>query len=96
MQSAHEPLLQSFQELGAVLDRATSLDELDTMIFIKPFLDIVRSEETSGPITGVALAALQKFVGSIICTRRAGNVVCARVVLCVSLTTARSFARTRS
>jgi hypothetical protein len=34
----------------------------DILEYLQPFLDIILSEETSGPITGVALSAVNKFI----------------------------------
>lgn len=38
------------------------ISELDTLTYLKPFLAVIRSEETSGPITGVALSSIHKFL----------------------------------
>jgi brefeldin A-resistance guanine nucleotide exchange factor 1 len=35
---------------------------MDIIEIFRPFLDIIRSEKTSGPITGVALSAVYKFL----------------------------------
>ena len=40
----------------------TDLRELDVNVFVGPFLDVIRSEDTTGPITGVALSAVNKFL----------------------------------
>ena len=41
-----------------------SLDfnDLDSNIFLGPFLEVIRSEDTTGPITGVALSSINKFL----------------------------------
>ena len=31
-------------------------------MFLSPFLEVIRSEDTSGPITGIALTSLSKFL----------------------------------
>lgn len=31
-------------------------------VFLDPFLDVIRSEETTGPITSLALSAVNKFL----------------------------------
>lgn len=36
--------------------------ELEPSTFLAPFLELVRSEETSGWITGLALTSLNKFI----------------------------------
>jgi len=35
---------------------------LDVNVFLGPFLEVIRSEETTGPMTGVALSAVNKFL----------------------------------
>ena len=39
-----------------------TLDELDPTLFLSPFLDVIRSEVVTGPVTGLALDAMQKFL----------------------------------
>ena len=38
------------------------LDELAPNEFLGPFLDVIRSEDTTGPITGLALSSVNKFL----------------------------------
>jgi len=50
----------------------TDLDEVMPNEFLAPFLAVIRSEETTGPITGLALTSVNKFlsyglVGEFIC-----------------------------
>ena len=40
----------------------TDLGEVDVNVFLGPFLDVIRSEDTTGPITGVALSSVNKFL----------------------------------
>lgn len=40
----------------------TDLSEVDVNTFLGPFLDVIRSEDTTGPITGIALASVNKFL----------------------------------
>ena len=35
---------------------------MDPNVFLSPFLEVIRSEDTSGPITGIALTSLSKFL----------------------------------
>lgn len=37
---------------------------LETVEYLRPFLDVIKSGETSGPITAVALASIHKFICS--------------------------------
>lgn len=41
---------------------ASDLAALEPLAYLKPFLGVIRSEETSGPITGVALSSVNKFL----------------------------------
>lgn len=38
------------------------LRDIDSMTFLSPFLEIIRSDETSGPLTCLALNAVNKFL----------------------------------
>ena len=40
----------------------SDLSELDANIYLGPFLEVIRSEDTAGPITGVALSSVNKFL----------------------------------
>ena len=48
------------------------LDEVTPNEFLAPFLAVIRSEETTGPITGLALTSVNKFlsyglIGELVC-----------------------------
>jgi hypothetical protein len=58
--TAHAPLLQAFKDLRVTLESTERLNAVSPTVYLKPFLDVIQSDETSGPITGVALASLQK------------------------------------
>ena len=38
------------------------LAEIDANVYLGPFLEVIRSEDTAGPITGVALSSINKFL----------------------------------
>ena len=38
------------------------VSKLDPMVYLKPFLNVIHSEEISGPITGAALSSVDKFL----------------------------------
>jgi brefeldin A-resistance guanine nucleotide exchange factor 1 len=40
----------------------SELDELEANVYLTPFLDVIRSEDTTGPITGLALSSVNKFL----------------------------------
>jgi hypothetical protein len=41
---------------------AADLQELAPNEFLSPFLEVIRSEDTTGPITGLALTSVNKFL----------------------------------
>ncbi|KAK5641442.1 hypothetical protein RI129_009989 [Pyrocoelia pectoralis] len=55
-------LMHSFQDLKDVLNKMDDLKIIDPIIFLNPFLDVIRSEETTGPVTSLALSAVNKFL----------------------------------
>lgn len=61
-QEEDEPLLQSFTQLKETLQNTSDINDLDVNIFLGPFLEVIRSEETTGPMTGVALSSVNKFL----------------------------------
>ena len=40
----------------------TDIRDLDANVFLGPFVEVIRSEDTAGPITGVALSSVNKFL----------------------------------
>ncbi|XP_059517207.1 Golgi-specific brefeldin A-resistance guanine nucleotide exchange factor 1 isoform X12 [Myotis daubentonii] len=57
-----DPLLHSFSHLKEVLNSITELSEIEPNVFLRPFLEVIRSEDTTGPITGLALTSVNKFL----------------------------------
>ncbi|XP_064125455.1 Golgi-specific brefeldin A-resistance guanine nucleotide exchange factor 1 isoform X3 [Loxodonta africana] len=57
-----DPLLHSFSHLKEVLNNITELSEIEPNVFLRPFLEVIRSEDTTGPITGLALTSVNKFL----------------------------------
>ncbi|XP_042193056.1 Golgi-specific brefeldin A-resistance guanine nucleotide exchange factor 1 [Callorhinchus milii] len=57
-----DPLLNSFSHLKEVLNNITELSEIEPNVFLRPFLEVIRSEDTTGPITGLALTSVNKFL----------------------------------
>lgn len=55
-------LMKSFQELKDILNKIEDLKLIDPSVFLNPFLDVIRSEETTGPVTSLALSAVNKFL----------------------------------
>jgi len=61
------PLVKAFKNLQEnVLYSHRDIASLDTLVYLKPFLSVIRSEETTGPITGVALTSVNKFLSTFI------------------------------
>ncbi|XP_060096950.1 Golgi-specific brefeldin A-resistance guanine nucleotide exchange factor 1 [Heteronotia binoei] len=40
----------------------TDLSAVEAIVFLRPFLEVIRSEDTTGPITGLALTSVNKFL----------------------------------
>ncbi|XP_076142435.1 Golgi-specific brefeldin A-resistance guanine nucleotide exchange factor 1 isoform X2 [Alosa pseudoharengus] len=57
-----DPLLNSFSHLKEVLNNIKALSDVEPNVFLRPFLEVVRSEDTTGPITGLALTSVNKFL----------------------------------
>ena len=71
---AHPALLSPFLQLKSMLNSSDSLkvgkhskvlntcDSLEPNVFLSPFLDVIRSEVVTGPVTGLALDAVHKML----------------------------------
>ncbi|XP_067092095.1 Golgi-specific brefeldin A-resistance guanine nucleotide exchange factor 1 isoform X3 [Osmerus mordax] len=57
-----DPLLNSFSHLKEILNSIKELSDVEPNVFLRPFLEVVRSEDTTGPITGLALTSVNKFL----------------------------------
>ncbi|XP_018580435.2 Golgi-specific brefeldin A-resistance guanine nucleotide exchange factor 1 isoform X8 [Scleropages formosus] len=57
-----DPLLNSFCHLKETLNNIKELSDVEPNVFLRPFLEVVRSEDTTGPITGLALTSVNKFL----------------------------------
>ncbi|KAK9505516.1 hypothetical protein O3M35_009555 [Rhynocoris fuscipes] len=55
-------LVRSFTDLKDVLGQIGDLRELDPNHVMGPFLEVIRSEETTGPVTSLALSSINKFL----------------------------------
>lgn len=54
--------MRNFQNLKDILTKIDDLRLIEPDVFLSPFLDVIRSEDTSGPVTSLALAAINKFL----------------------------------
>ncbi|CAG9864708.1 unnamed protein product [Phyllotreta striolata] len=57
-----DALLRNFQELRDILHNVNDLGYVEPNTFLAPFLNVIRSEETTGPVTSLALSAVNKFL----------------------------------
>lgn len=57
-----DTLLNSFRLLKETLNNIKDLSDVEPNVFLRPFLEVVRSEDTTGPITGLALTSVNKFL----------------------------------
>ena len=57
-----ENLIKEFTTLKKSLNNVTDFTSLDTVEFLMPFLDVIRSEDVTGHVTGVALSSVHKFL----------------------------------
>ncbi|KAK2588991.1 hypothetical protein KPH14_001840 [Odynerus spinipes] len=57
-----DALVKGLSTLKDALNEVKDLSQLDPGVFLAPFLEIIRSEETTGPVTSVALSAVYKFI----------------------------------
>lgn len=55
-------MMKQFSELKSVLTNIEDLRLIEPNVFLAPFLEVIRSEETTGQITSLALSALNKFL----------------------------------
>lgn len=54
--------MKQMVELKATLNHIEDLRLVEPMVFLTPFLDVIKSEETTGPITSLALSTINKFL----------------------------------
>ncbi|CAM9924459.1 unnamed protein product, partial [Ascophyllum nodosum] len=59
---AESPLSRAFKGLHSHLEEVDDLANVDTVRYLLPFLAVVESPATTGPMTGVALSSLHKFL----------------------------------
>lgn len=57
-----DALIKGLFNLKEVLNEAKDLSHLEPEVFLAPFLEIIRSEETTGPVTSLALSAVNKMI----------------------------------
>lgn len=55
-------LIKGLFTLKEGLNETKDLSYLEPNVFLAPFLEIIRSEETTGPVTSLALSAVNKMI----------------------------------
>ena len=55
-------MTKNFYDLKALLNDNYDFNEINQSTFLSPFLEIIKSEETTGPVTGMALTSIDKFI----------------------------------
>ncbi|KAG0170045.1 GDP/GTP exchange factor for ARF [Apophysomyces sp. BC1015] len=56
------PLMEAFANLRIYLDTVQDVTEVDALLLLNPFLEVIRSGNTTGPIAGTALSSVEKFL----------------------------------
>jgi len=54
--------MKGLNTLKEVLNEPRDLSQLEPTVFLTPFLKIIRSEETTGPVTSLALSTVNKII----------------------------------
>mmetsp|Transcript_17390 Transcript_17390/g.52068 ORF Transcript_17390/g.52068 Transcript_17390/m.52068 type:complete len:1953 (-) Transcript_17390:228-6086(-) len=57
-----DPLLEDFRQLRRSIFRWPDWSVIPPLEYLNPFLEVIRSPETSGPITGVALTSVRRIL----------------------------------
>ncbi|CAI4230553.1 unnamed protein product [Auanema sp. JU1783] len=57
-----DPLLRNFADLKDVLNTVADLGDMNPLTYLSPFLDVIKAQNTNGPITEAALASVGKFL----------------------------------
>ncbi|VDM65585.1 unnamed protein product [Strongylus vulgaris] len=53
-----EPLLRNFADLKEVLNEVADLGDMNPLTYLSPFLDVIKAQNTNGPITEAALSSV--------------------------------------
>lgn len=56
------PLMEGFTNLRTYLENVNDVAELDAVTVLNPFLEVIRSGNTTGPIAGTALGSVEKLL----------------------------------
>ncbi|KAL7324532.1 GDP/GTP exchange factor for ARF [Mucor circinelloides] len=56
------PLMQGFINLRTYMEAVTDVGDIDAVNLLTPFLEVIRSGSTTGPIAGTALGSVEKLL----------------------------------
>lgn len=82
----NDPLLSGFIQLRLMLNNLKSLDDVDSLTVLQPFLLVISTSSTSGYLTSLALDSLQKFFSYNIINSSSPNYTAAFRQTVISLT----------
>ncbi|KAI8601707.1 hypothetical protein EDD21DRAFT_373786 [Dissophora ornata] len=80
------PLMVGFNELRSRLASTAAAQDMDAVALLDPFLEVIQSGDTNGPITGAALSSVEKFLMYKIINKDSTNVAHAMQKLAVAAT----------
>ncbi|KAI9233815.1 MAG: hypothetical protein BYD32DRAFT_464966 [Podila humilis] len=80
------PLMVGFNELRSRLASTGAAKDMDAVALLDPFLEVIQSGDTNGPITGAALSSVEKFLMCKIINKDSPNVSLAMQRLAVAAT----------
>ncbi|KAF8421295.1 hypothetical protein EV426DRAFT_222858 [Tirmania nivea] len=80
------PLIAGFTKLRSELIGCRDIHQFDTPSLLHPFLQVIRSSSTSGPITSLALIAITKFLSYNFITRDSPRLPLAMQLLASTIT----------
>lgn len=82
-------LMRPLHDLKARLNQTEDLRLIDPNQFLSPFLEIIKSEETTGPATSLALSAVNKFLSYGLIDPTHGNITLTMQNIAYAVTHAR-------
>ncbi|KAI1297610.1 GDP/GTP exchange factor for ARF [Mortierella claussenii] len=80
------PLMVGFNDLRSRLAATAAAKDMDAVALLEPFLEVIQSGDTNGPITGAALSSVEKFLMYRVINRDSPNVAHAMQRLAVAAT----------
>lgn len=81
-----DPLIEAFARLRVAVSQLDSLDSFDMYQLFVPFIEVIRSPSTTGPITAMAITAVNKFFDYNIVSTKSANLQHAVCQLSIAIT----------